>query len=256
MDPREVAWLLDGLELGGANVIVHASMPSFGPLAGGVEALCRGLCESVGDDGVIVMPAYTYNATLGEQDGVVPFHADLSVNSDLGIVPEAFRRFPGVIRSSHPTHSFLAWGRRGRDVLSTQRDNNVLGPLKKLNVARGHVVLLGTDLSAASAIHLAEEQAGVPYLRRCSAWRLNSAGYDERVVIEQVPGCSVAFSRLEQMLDPNEVLTVRLAHGIGRKIAIRYLLGIAMQALRRDRNVFVCDRAQCESCDYKRRVLR
>ena len=66
--------------------------------------------------------------------------------------------------------------RQAREVLSTQRDNNPMGPLKKLNVVQGQALLLGEALTAVSAIHLAEERAGVPYLGRRTAVRVNAAG--------------------------------------------------------------------------------
>lgn len=262
---NELAWMLDDLQLRDSQVIVHANLAGFGEIEGGAATLCAALMELVGDSGTILMPAYTDRETLGEAVALssadqrprpVAFHLDLPVNRDLGEVAEVFRKLPGVLRSNHPSHSFSAWGRHARDMLSTQRDNNSLGPLKKLHLAQGHVILLGTTLEAATVIHLAEEQFPLPYLQRRTASRLNSAGYDERVVIENVPGCSTAFRRLESLLDPDEVKSVQLPRGWGLRIPTRYLVRLATSVLQRDPASFVCDDEQCEGCEGKRNALR
>lgn len=265
MNQLELAWLLDPLQLAGKQVIVHANLAGFGEIEGGAATLCRVLMDAVGESGSILMPTFTHHETLGDSSVAsgpeprprpVAFHPDLPVSADVGEVADTFRKLPGVLRSNHPSHSFAAWGRAARDMLSTQRDNNTLGPLKKLNLAQGHVVLLGTTLESATAIHLAEEQLHVPYMQRRTASRLNSAGYDERVVIENVPGCSVAFRRLEPALDPEVVRSLRLPRGWGLIIPMRYLVRLSIVALHNDPAVFVCEREDCAGCQSKRAALR
>lgn len=266
MRVEEIRQLLEALKLRGERVIVHASLSAFGRVDGGAERLCQCLIEAVGPEGTILVPAFTYTETLGgeiEPDGglrrrerTAAFHPELPVSAEVGAVAEAFRRMPGVLRSNHPTHSFSAWGRDARAMLSTQRDNNLLGPLKKLNVVRGHVVLLGTTLASATAIHLAEEQVGMPYLSRRTAVRINAAGYNERVVLENVPGCSRAFARLEEDIDPRKILCASLPGGTARKIPIRYLVNLAAVRLEEEPDLFICDGAGCASCVRKRDALR
>jgi aminoglycoside 3-N-acetyltransferase len=256
MKREDLRAFFDRLNLRGNQLVVHASLSAFGEVDGGGATVCQALIESVAD-GTIIMPAFTYAETLiGLRPGrTVAFHPDLPVSREIGAIAEAFRRLPGVLRSSHPTHSFAAFGRHARDMLSTQRDNNVLGPMKKLNIAQGHALFLGTQLHAATAIHLAEERLQMPYLARRSALRLNAAGYEERVVLENVPGCSVAFDRLEERLDPGKILSVPLANGTARKLPVRYLVTLAARALEADPAVFVCDRPDCASCVAKRDAL-
>ncbi|HVN84352.1 MAG TPA: AAC(3) family N-acetyltransferase [Candidatus Binatia bacterium] len=256
MNRDDLKQLFEQLGVRGNQVVVHASLSSFGNVDGGAATVCHALLDVLGT-GTVLMPAFTYAETLiGLHPGrTVAFHPDLPVSREIGAVAEAFRRVPGVLRSTHPTHSFAAYGRQARDLLSTQRDNNVLGPLKKLNIAQGHVLLLGTSLHAVTAIHLAEERLQVPYLQRRSAIRLNSAGYEERVVLENVPGCSIAFDRLEERLDPSKVISAPLANGRARKFSVRYVITLAAQALEADPYVFVCERAECASCAAKRDAL-
>jgi aminoglycoside 3-N-acetyltransferase len=262
---EELRHLLGGLRLRGERLAVHASLSSFGRVEGGADTVCQALIESVGPEGTILMPAFTYVETLGAEfepnadarqvTRTAAFHPELPVSREIGAVAEAFRRLPGVMRSNHPTHSFSAWGRDARAMLSTQRDNNLLGPLKKLNVVRGQILLLGTTLASATAIHLAEEQLRMPYLGRRTAVRINAAGYDERVVLDNVPGCSRAFARLEDVLDLGKTIGLSLPRGTARKVPIRYLVNLATQLLEDDPAYFVCDDADCASCAAKRTVL-
>ncbi len=253
---EQTARLLAPLELAGLNIVVHAA-PEFGATAADAAAICQALLDCVGPHGTIVMPAFTYTRTLLVPGATpVPFHSDLPVSEDVGAVAEAFRKLPAVLRSSHPSHSFTAIGRQAGLVLSTQRDNNPLGPIKKLNVMRGHVLLLGTTLRDCTALHLAEETAPLPYLGRGSAVRINVGGYQERVVVEQVPGCSAAFDRLEERLDPTQVVSTALPQGLARKIPIRYLVRLAAAALANDPAALICERADCPSCTVKRAAVR
>jgi len=254
----EVVRLLGGLGLRGNAVVVHAALSSFGHLEGGPRALAEALVAAVGDTGTVLMPAFTYAETLGTTAAgarPIAFRDDLPVSREIGATAEAFRRLPGVLRGNHPTHSFAAWGRQAREILSTQRDNNLFGPLKKLNVYQGQVLMLGTTLATCTAVHLAEERLRMPYLVRCTAARINAAGYEERVVLENVPGCSVAFLRLEERLDPAKVRSLPLVHGAARKVPVRHLVTLATRALEADPAVFVCPRADCGSCAAKREVL-
>ncbi|MBP1687454.1 MAG: family N-acetyltransferase [Deltaproteobacteria bacterium] len=261
MNRTELNALLDQLALRGNHVIVHASLSSFGHVEGGAVAVCAALIDAVGDGGTVMMPAFTATETWfrpapGEPRArPVAFHGDLSVSRPVGAIAEVFRRLPGVLRSNHPTHSFAAWGRHAREVLSTQRDNNPFGPLKKINIMRGHVLLLGTSLQTATVIHIAEERFGVPYLSRGTAVRVNAAGYDERVVLENLPGCSAAFVKLDACLEPAKVKSVAMARGSARKIPVRHLVQLAAALLDSDPYAFVCDQPDCASCAGKRAAL-
>jgi len=259
MTRDEITALLAPLQLRGNHVIVHASLSALGTVAGGAETVCRALMQSVTDAGTLLLPAFTYAETMADSGSVrgrpAAYHPDIPVSREIGAVADAFRKLPGSVRSNHPTHSFAAWGRHAREVLSTQRDNNPLGPLKKLNLLRGHTLLLGTGLVSATAIHLAEERSGMPYLARRTALRVNASGHEERVILECVPGCSVAFHRLEGELDSQKFPSVPLPRGAARKIPIRYLLSVATAALERDPAVFICERPECASCQAKREAL-
>lgn len=257
MTTEEIIRLLQPLQLSGEDVIVHGSPAAFGLADGEAALICEAIIESVGSRGTVLVPTFTHQETLlGDVASPVPFYANLPVSDENGVLGEAFRRMPGVVRSNHPSHSFAAHGYKAALVLSTQRDNNPLGPIKKLNVMRGQALLLGTTLRSCTALHIAEEAAGPAFLARKTAMRINAAGHRERVVLEQVPGCSVAFDRLEDRLDPGQVVSTPLPAGTARKAPVRYVVRLATTALADDAAALICSNSDCKSCNAKRVAIR
>ena len=257
MRTEEIIRLLQPLQLSGQDIVVHGSPAVFGLSDDHAPLVCEALIEAVGSRGTVVVPTFTHQDTLlGDAPSPVAFYANLPVSEENGVLGEIFRRFPGVVRSNHPSHSFAAHGHKAALVLSTQRDNNPLGPIKKLNVMRGQALLLGVTLRFCTALHIAEEAAAPAFLARKTAMRINAAGHRERVVLEQVPGCSVAFDRLEDRLDPNQVVSTPLPAGTGRRIPIRYVVRLAATALADDASALICSRPDCVSCNAKRAAIR
>lgn len=83
----------------------------------------------------------------------------------MGVIPELFRTWPGVIRSSHPICSFAALGpnavelTRDHDLHKEFGENSPIGRLYQLD---GHVLLLGVPHGNNTSIHLAEFRATWP----------------------------------------------------------------------------------------------
>jgi aminoglycoside 3-N-acetyltransferase len=257
MRTDEIIRILQPLHLSGQDVVVHGTPAAFGLSNDDASQVCEALIEAVGSRGTLLIPTFTHLDTLlGDAPSPVPFYANLPVSDVNGVLGEAFRSLAGVVRSNHPSHSFAAHGQKAALVLSTQRDNNPLGPIKKLNVLRGQALLLGTTLRSCTALHLAEEAAPAAFLARKTAMRINAAGYRERVILEQVPGCSDAFDRLEERLDPAQVVSSELAAGRARKIPIRYVVRLAATALADDASALICSRPDCVSCNAKRAAIR
>lgn len=234
-------------------MVVHAHLQGLGlEEATGGAWLCETLLEAVGS-GTILLPAFTPQ-TIVDKDAhdeagaprvPIAFHPDLPTQDP---VVEVFRHFPGALRSQHPTHSFVALGPLARELLSTHRDNNPLGPLKKLNLHRGHVVLLGTNLQHAAALHLALEEKIPAAQTRRTALRINAAGYVERAVVDHFPGCNRAFDKLEPLLAGDMQTVVPLPTAVLRKIPLRYLLQLAHSVLQQDPAALFCNQRDCATC--------
>lgn len=146
----------------GETILVHSSLRSLGPVAGGIETVIRGLLRVIGPGGTLLVPALSLRVRPP-----VPFNPRLTPAS-IGAIPEYFRTRPGTLRSIHPTHSVCATGRRAEELLAGHHlDRTPCGPrspFRKLCESGGTIVMLGCGLRPNTTMHALEECRPPPYL--------------------------------------------------------------------------------------------
>jgi aminoglycoside N3'-acetyltransferase len=186
-----VASLVDDLRrLGiaaGDVVMIHASMRAVGPVAGGAAGLIEALDAAVGRDGslMMVLGAHDDWAWVNERPeeerppllaDAVPFGCTTTpAESDLGVLAEIFRTFPGTLVSDHPEGRFGARGSLARELTRDVPWDDYYGPgspLERLVQADGRVLRLGANRDTITLIHYAEYLADVPRKRRVRRHRL------------------------------------------------------------------------------------
>lgn len=153
--------ILGGLrELGiqtGDKVMVHASLKGFGRVQGGADTVIDALLEAVGDSGILAMPAFTDCV-----DGSPAAAFDPAVTppeSWIGIIPETFRKRPGVCRSNHPTHSVCAAGKEAEAFLQQADIYDCFakdGPWERLRSQGGKLLFLGEAVGSNTFLHACE----------------------------------------------------------------------------------------------------
>ncbi len=99
---------------------VHSSLRSIGAVDGGIDAIIKGLADSVGKEGTLVMPTL---CQVDFQNSYKTWYMDKP--SDVGFLTEYFRKQPGVYRSNHPTHSVAA---RGKLAYELTYEHSAYGP--------------------------------------------------------------------------------------------------------------------------------
>ena len=153
--------IIDGLKkLGlkaGDNVIVHSALTSFGRVEGGAETLIDALLELLTDKGTLLMPCF----------GSQPLDIK-NTPTNLGTVPETFRKRPGVLRSRHPLSSVAAYGKRAKYYIENHEKNECPytegSPYVKLADDDGYILLLGVDQDRNTTLHSVEALAKAPYM--------------------------------------------------------------------------------------------
>jgi aminoglycoside 3-N-acetyltransferase len=166
-----------GLERG-MTVIVHSSLSAIGWVSGGPVAVVQALMDVVTPEGTLVMPTQSanYSDPAEWENPPVPkawhevirasmpaYDPVITPTIGMGVIVETFRKFPGTVRSSHPVHSFAAWGSRAESIIAEHTLVNSLGegsPLARIYEGDGWVLLLGTGYGNNTSFHLAEYRSG------------------------------------------------------------------------------------------------
>ena len=163
----------------GDGLFVHSSLGAIGHVIGGPRGLIEALIAAVGPTGLIGMPGFSRDAyDPAERWGVpisdarraavraqVPgFDPALSNVRQNGAVPEAFRSWPGVVRSPHPTSSVLLLGPDAAALAHPHDPSGwATGPETPWGRMRARpamkVLLIGVGWNRASALHAAESIA-------------------------------------------------------------------------------------------------
>lgn len=147
----------------GAVVLVHSALKQLGYVEGGpqtvIDALSTVVIERRG--GTLVLPTFSIEGTMVNTLSLGrPFDV-AATPSNLGAIPEIFRRTKGVRRSVHPTHSFAALGDKADWIVG---EHHLCGsnfgpgsPMARVLEAGGHLMGLGTTLGPVTFYHCLED---------------------------------------------------------------------------------------------------
>ena len=172
----------------GDMAMVHSSLKSLGYIPGGAMTVIEALEETIGEEGILAMPALVACADGGPRPPYNP--ATSPIEPWVGIIPETFRKAPGVLRSVHPTHSVCAWGRNAADFLASSEPMNVFaqdGPWGKLLQRGGKIVFIGESVGGNTFLHATEAWI-LGYLDETCAWVETPDGGKEQKFISNYPG--------------------------------------------------------------------
>ena len=191
---------LSDLGLSAGNIVmVHSSLGRIGWTVGGPVTVIRALLEVLGPEGTLVMPAEspdlsdpgTWNDDRVEADWHDVIRAHLPVfdpqttPTTMGAIPEAFRTFPGTLRSGHPLVSVCANGRQANDITKDHALEFCEGrgtPFEKLYDLDALTLLIGVGFDRCTSLHYAESL--VPG-RRTTISRFPMIRDGERVWVEK-----------------------------------------------------------------------
>ena len=157
----------------GMTLLVHSSLSSIGWVVGGAPAVVRVLLQVLGDRGTLVMPASTPHCAdpatwssprvpepwLAEVREHLPIFDPRTTPTSRGAICEAFRTWPGTLRSDHPVESICARGVAASTITGEHPlafSEGPGGPFEKLYDLDCRVLLLGVGFNRCTALHFAE----------------------------------------------------------------------------------------------------
>ena len=249
--------------LSGASICMHASIKSLGPLTHGPEIVIE---SALLEDITVLVPTQSwkhFSAPKPVQRGNIPLNAEedgsipstlpnnagfskesILVGAAMGILPQILlEKFPHK-RGNHPLASFSATGWRADFLTSTQTADLPFAPIEQLVADKGKILLLGTDLTSVTALHYAEQLAGLSMLIR---WALLSDGSVQECVVS---GCSLGFEKLSQLLRPIETTYV-CGTSKWRIYDAEELVSSATKIFCQTPMIGTCDNLGCKRCETR-----
>jgi aminoglycoside 3-N-acetyltransferase len=237
-----------------SRVLLHASIPAIGEVAGGAETLLGAIIATVE---TIITPTFTKKAMIippfGPEDNALDysttqdletvgeiFHADLTPDTDLGEIAVTMLRHPESSRSNHPLLSFA--GVNADEALATQTLDEPWAPIKWMADADGDVCLLGVDHTWNVALHFAETLAERKQFLR---WAMVEG---KVVEVPYFPGCSKGFQDIVPHLE-GIVRMVPIGDTVVQLFPLRDLINIAAGRIREDPKAYLCDEPECKFCE-------
>ncbi len=179
----------------GDTVMVHSSLKALGKIEDGAKSVIDALKETVTEDGIIAMPAFTDCVEGGTRGAFDP--QETAVETWVGIIPEVFRRSEGVIRSTHPTHSISVYGRRAAEFISQEDRQDCFaqdGPWGRL-AKSGKILFIGPVYGGNTFMHACEAwYAG--YLDETMAYVKTADGQKTVRVTNYPGGCRGGWYKL------------------------------------------------------------
>ena len=143
------------------NLLVHSSMKSLGAVQGGADTVLDALMEAV-PEGLLILPTHTWKQMSEEYNIFDPETEPVCV----GILPELFRKRPGVLRSLHPTHSVAVYGKGAAEYIRGEENRTTPCPPNgcwgKLKDSKAKILLLGVTHTRNTYIHSIEESFEIP----------------------------------------------------------------------------------------------
>jgi aminoglycoside 3-N-acetyltransferase len=147
----------------GEVVLVHSSLKQVGQIEPDPRALVEAFMDVLGGDGTLVVPTL-----VPALRGIRPRFNVRESPSEMGLLTETVRTWPGAQRSDHPTHSVAALGRQAEAL--TARHGRAWGPNSpwgrkalgfdtpwdRLREANAWVLLAGVDFSRCTLLHHAQ----------------------------------------------------------------------------------------------------
>jgi aminoglycoside 3-N-acetyltransferase len=161
--PKDVTHsILDSMELGDSDVLLHTSIINIGDVKGGAKFIANEIMNKVDvSKNTLLVSALPFRGAFKEYLSTNPIFDVRTAPVAMGAVNEYIADLPNAKRSIHPTHSVVAVGPKADYYTSEhQLDDTPFGihsPYYKLLKNRGKILLFGATLNNMTFLHVIED---------------------------------------------------------------------------------------------------
>jgi aminoglycoside 3-N-acetyltransferase len=230
----------------GDILLVHSSLSALGRVTGGANAVIDALLEAIGPEGTLLMPSFL----SGSEHEICRRGCVFDLRTspcEVGLIPETFRKRPGVIRSINPTHCTAGLGKHAAELLAGHQDCMVSvgknSPYHKFVQTEGKILLLGVTHASNTTLHLVENINGAPTVCRelFKPVAIDTAGQEWVVPTHpHMPGLKRQYSRVEsELLETGIQVNGKVGQSISRLINARQMAEVIGERVKKD-PVYLC----------------
>ena len=142
-------------------ITVHTSLRAIGKIENGADGLIDGICKYL-SEGLLLIPAHTW-ATVNKDN---PYYDVRTSEPCIGTLPKIAALRPDGVRSLHPTHSLVAFGKEGAQYVKGEENSSAPAPLggalSRLYERKGKILLIGVGQERNTYLHAVDERLNIP----------------------------------------------------------------------------------------------
>lgn len=249
----------------GDCVILHSSYKSLGLKNNTPSDVIHTLIHALSPDGTLMMPTFTYSYS-GIWD-IEPFNVDTTAGKSTGILTEILRKFPGAVRSAHPTCSVAVIGKNAELITNDKEHASPFGRGSSYEVAfnlDAKILLMGVGNNCNSMLHYAEVVANLPYndIPFRGFWRKTAIVEKDGEIIEvalanEFPACSANFNVVDAYFKEKGIPTYgKILCADSMFMDAQEMIAAVVERLHKEPAWFLCNHSACEPCTLRKRRLQ
>lgn len=216
------------------TVLIHTSLKAIGKLIGGADMLINAFCDYL-YDGLFIIPTHTWDNVTKDS----PYYDVIKTKPCLGVMSQIAVNRKDGIRSLHPTHSIVAFGKRANEYVMGEEYSGSPTPVggcwARLYDEKAKILLIGVGHDKNTFFHAVDEMLSIPNRLTEIAFKINIKDVDGKVITSPLfhthytEGisccCSEYYTNYKNVLDKFDAVTYSQ-------------LGNAL--------VYICDAVKCE----------
>ena len=162
------------------KVTVHSSLKSIGEIENGADGLLDAFCEYL-SDGLLMIPSHTWDNIAETQ-----FFDVNSTPACTGALSRVATKRKGGIRSLHPTHSVVIFGKGGKEFIEGEEFCSSPTPvsccLSRLYEEGGKILLIGVGHDRNTFLHSVDERLKIPNRLSTDTLSITIKDYDGNLI--------------------------------------------------------------------------